>query len=115
MVDRERESKAKSLPSPYLVNAALAGLLCWSASACSSKPDTSAAEITSSQAVANLTVETFTEQCDARGGTVEIIPHCGGLNTCKGFSYDRTTELLSEHSCKGASTCGGWNCLIPDS
>jgi hypothetical protein len=110
----ETRSEMTSMPSPRIVNAALAGLLCLSASACSSKPETGPGEITSSQAVASLTVEAFTEQCDARGGTVEVIPHCGGLNTCKGFSYDRTTALLSEHSCKGAVTCGGWNCLIPD-
>ena len=100
-------------PSPPVVKAALAGLLCLSATACSSK-QTGPGEITSSQSVAGLTVAAFTEQCDARGGTVEVIPHCGGLNSCKGFSYDKTTELLSEHSCKGGATCGGWNCLVPD-
>jgi hypothetical protein len=99
----------KSMPSPHLVNAALAGLLCLSASGCSSDP-----ELTSSQTVANLNVAEFTQKCDARGGTVEDIPHCGGLNTCKGFSYDLTTKLLSEHTCKGAATCAGWNCVIPD-
>jgi hypothetical protein len=65
--------------------------------------------------VAELTVEEFTEQCDLREGTVEVIAHCRGLNTCQGFSYDITTDLLSEHTCKGAVTCAGWNCLVPDS
>jgi len=101
-------------PSPPIAKAALAGLLCLSASACSSTLETGPGEITSSQSIAGLTVTGFTEQCDARGGTVEVIAHCGGLNSCRGFSYDKTTELLSEHSCKGAATCGGWNCLLMD-
>jgi hypothetical protein len=114
-VARARDLKSmKSMPSLPIANAALAGLLCLSASACSSTPETGPGEITSSQSVASLTVAEFTEQCDARGGTVEVIPHCGGINTCKGFSYDKTTGLLSEHSCRGAATCSGWNCLVPD-
>jgi hypothetical protein len=114
-VARERTpGQLTSTPSPPMVTAALAGLLCLGVAACSSKPETGPGEITSSQSVASLTVAAFTAQCDARGGTVEVIAHCGGLNTCKGFSYDKTTELLSEHSCKGAATCGGWNCLVPD-
>jgi hypothetical protein len=54
----------------------------------------------------------FEALCDDRAGAVEIIPHCGGLNTCQGFSYDTTTGLLSEHTCQGAATCAGWNCIV---
>jgi len=42
------------------------------------------------------------------------MPHCGGFATAKGFSYDNGTMLLSEHTCHGANTCGGWNCVIAD-
>lgn len=70
--------------------------------------------ITSSQSVGVMTVEQFSAQCDERGGTVEVMPHCGGFATAKGFSYDSTTELLSEHTCQGANTCAGWNCAIAD-
>lgn len=70
--------------------------------------------VTSSQNVGVMTVEQFTALCDERGGTVEIMPHCGGFATAKGFSYDSTTELLSEHTCQGANTCAGWNCAIPE-
>jgi hypothetical protein len=106
------------LPSnPTLLSAALAGLLCLSAVGCTTKTEKAdpagPGEITSSEHVENLTEEQFTEKCDARGGSVEVMPHCGGFATAKGFSYDSSTNELSEHSCKGANTCVGWNCAIP--
>jgi len=70
--------------------------------------------ITSSENVGPMTVEQFTALCDKRSGTVEVMPHCGGFATAKGFSYDSTTQLLSEHTCKGTNTCAGWNCVVPD-
>ncbi|HEY6078471.1 MAG TPA: hypothetical protein VIW29_06700 [Polyangiaceae bacterium] len=70
--------------------------------------------ITSSEAAGVLTEEDFRALCDARGGTVEVMPHCGGFATAKGFSYDNGTQLLSEHTCAGANTCGGWNCVLVD-
>ncbi len=70
--------------------------------------------ITSSKNVGVMTAEQFKALCDERGGTVEVMPHCGGFATAKGFSYDSTTELLSEHTCAGANTCSGWNCAIPE-
>jgi hypothetical protein len=70
--------------------------------------------ITSSQNVGVMTEEQFKALCDERGGTVEVMPHCGGFATAKGFSYDSGTQLLSEHTCQGANTCAGWNCAIPD-
>jgi hypothetical protein len=69
--------------------------------------------ITSSTPVEDMTQADFQTQCAEQGGTFEIIPHCGGLNDCKGFSYDYTTGLLSEHTCKGAATCTGFNCILP--
>jgi hypothetical protein len=99
-----------------LTSAALAGLLCVSASACTTEkpPAPGPGEITSSQVVADMTEEKFTAACDERGGTVEVMPHCGGFATAKGFSYDLGTQELSEHTCKGGNTCAGWNCAIPD-
>ena len=61
-----------------------------------------------------LTADAVKALCDERGGTVEVMPHCGGFATAKGFSYDAGTQELSEHTCRGANTCGGWNCVIPD-
>ncbi len=102
-----------SLPrrsNPALLRAALLGLAC---AACSSSSSSdSETGITSSQRAPGMTAEAFAERCDARGGTVEVIPSCGGLNTCKGFSYDVTTQLLSEHTCATYATCTGWNCVI---
>jgi hypothetical protein len=77
-------------------------------------PQESEGHITSSEEVGVLTEAEFTALCDERGGTVEVMPHCGGFATAKGFSYDNTTLLLSEHTCAGANTCGGWNCAIDD-
>lgn len=68
--------------------------------------------ITSSTAAGVLTADDFKALCDQHGGTVEVMPHCGGFATAKGISYDAGTQLLSEHTCMGANTCGGWNCII---
>jgi hypothetical protein len=99
--------------SPRLLGTALAGLLCLSTQACGSKAsDTSSTpEITSSKEVDNLDAAGFKALCDARMGTVEEMAHCGGLATAPGFSYDITENMLSEHTCKGANTCAGWNCI----
>jgi hypothetical protein len=68
-------------------------------------------EITSSKQVLGLDAAGFKALCDARGGTVEVMAHCGGLATARGFSYDTGNSMLSEHTCKGANTCAGWNCV----
>ena len=70
--------------------------------------------ITSQTEAGVLAVDDFTTLCDERGGTVEVMPHCGGFATAKGFSYDTGTQLLSEHTCMGTNTCGGWNCVLTD-
>ncbi|MES1185336.1 MAG: hypothetical protein ABUL60_16105 [Myxococcales bacterium] len=110
--------EARACCSQRLLGAALAGLLCLATAGCSSKDEPSKSDatpkITSSKLVGAMTVDDFTALCDARGGTVEVMPHCGGFATAKGFSYDSTTESLSEHTCAGANTCAGWNCAIVD-
>jgi hypothetical protein len=70
--------------------------------------------ITSTDAARGLTIETFRAMCDRRGGYIEIHPHCGGANTCRGFSYDEGTGDFTEHTCAGLNTCNGWSCVIPD-
>jgi len=93
--------------SPRLLQAALAGLVSLGLMGCgSSQP-----EITSTKHVENLDEAGFTKLCDARSGRVEVLAHCGGLATARGFSYDITTQELAEHTCKGANTCAGWNCI----
>ena len=61
-----------------------------------------------------LTLEQFTALCDAKHGIVEIQPHCGGSNACRGMSYDSNTQTLTEHTCRGTNTCGGYSCVICD-
>ena len=78
--------------SRALLTAALGGLMCLGPTACTAS---SGAAITSSKVVTDMTQQKFTQMCDDRGGTVEIIPECG----CK-------------NSCKGANTCAGYNCFI---
>ncbi|MFO0566327.1 MAG: hypothetical protein U0263_11730 [Polyangiaceae bacterium] len=68
--------------------------------------------ITSSEVDPNMTLEKFTADCNALGGKLEIHPHCGGANSCKGMSYDTATHVLTHHSCKGLNTCAGYSCVL---
>jgi len=71
------------------------------------------AGVTSTQQ-GSLTLDQFTADCNAQDGVVEIQPHCGGSNDCRGFSYDSETQMLLVHSCRGLNTCGGYSCIICD-
>lgn len=109
---------------PRLIAAALAGLLCLTQACSPEEADAShasgaagaagTAEITSSKKVEGLDAAGFKALCDERHGTVEVMPHCGGFATARGFSYDTTNSMLSEHTCKGANTCAGWNCVTDE-
>jgi hypothetical protein len=131
-----------SSASHALLAAALGGLLCVAASACSDattptnpNPPTSpdAPEMTdgstsafecdagvyadagvTSSTVESLTLADFTTQCNAQNGIVEIQPHCGGSNACRGMSYDIETQTLLVHTCRATNTCGGYSCIICD-
>lgn len=106
-----KDSKALASPaSSRLVHAALAGLLSWGTQACSSSSQPEG-HITATSQVGPLTAADFQTLCDARDGTVETMAHCGGLASAAGFSYDIDTQTLAEHTCKGANTCAGWNCI----
>jgi hypothetical protein len=82
--------------------------------ACADAGSPDAAVVTSTTYVPSLTLADFTTECDQRGGTVEIEPHCGGSNSCRGMSYDTGTGELTEHTCKGMNTCAGYSCIICD-
>jgi hypothetical protein len=97
-------------PSRALVAAAIAGLLSLGGAGCDSGPE---GKVTSSTVVTGMTLERFTADCDERDGTVELHAHCGGVNTCQGFSYDDTTQVLSEHTCRALNTCSGYSCVVP--
>lgn len=99
------------MASRALLLAALGGLMCPGLTACGSQ--SAGGEVTSSKVVPDMTLEKFTQMCDDRGGTVEINPHCGGSNSCKGMSYDEGTQTLTEHTCKATNTCAGYSCIIP--
>jgi hypothetical protein len=59
-----------------------------------------------------ITQEAFSATCASRNGTVQVHPHCGGANSCRGMSYDSETETLTEHSCRATNTCTGFSCII---
>jgi hypothetical protein len=69
--------------------------------------------ITYTDSASDVSFESFSALCTTRGGHVEIAPHCGGFNTCAGFSYDQTRETWTEHTCAGLNTCTGYSCVIP--
>jgi hypothetical protein len=129
----------ESSASRALLSAALGGLLCASMSTCAATTTTSdsgspdapvgldsgpapqcdsgipdAAVVTSSTIVANMTLDSFTSQCQALNGAVEIQPHCGGSNSCRGMSYDTETQTLLQHTCRATNTCAGYSCVICD-
>ena len=103
--------------SRRLLAAALAGLLGVTVQACSDTEHSSANQasgsITLSKVDADMTLEKMTTLCDEKGGTIEQHPHCGGANSCKGMSYDETTEVYTEHTCRGMNTCAGYSCVLP--
>lgn len=70
--------------------------------------------ILSSQVVPDLSLEQFTSDCQKVGGVVETHAVCGGQNTCKGFSYDDDTDVLTDHTCRGYNTCSGFSCVVSD-
>jgi hypothetical protein len=68
-------------------------------------------EVTSSTVQA-MTQAQFASECEARSGVFEIEPHCGGLNHCRGLSYDTATQVLTEHTCRATNTCAGFSCIV---
>lgn len=111
--DPETSSDALPVASQRLLQAAAAGLLAFGLLGCHeerARVANATGEITSTKTV-DLDEAGFKALCDERNGTVEVMPHCGGFATAPGFSYDTTTQVLAEHTCKGANTCAGWNCV----
>ncbi|MEO8796995.1 MAG: hypothetical protein ABI551_03845 [Polyangiaceae bacterium] len=118
--------------SPLLLAAAVGGLL----SACSSpssgpQPATNAeveggteveacdAGVVDDPAIMSMTTGAmseadFTARCDSAHGVVQVEPHCGGNNQCRGFSYDSKTQALTENTCRATNTCGGFSCIVCD-
>jgi hypothetical protein len=75
-------------------------------------PVSSDPAVTSSTVIANMTRDDFAARCDARHGILEVQPHCGGSNACRGLSYDSGTGALTEHTCRATNTCAGFSCVI---
>jgi hypothetical protein len=67
--------------------------------------------VTSREQRPGMTFEQFAAMCDASGGFIQTHPHCGGFNSCRGFSYDQTTTTFTTHTCAGLNTCTGWTCV----
>lgn len=71
-------------------------------------------QILSSETVSPWDQQAFTALCDERGGWVQVHPHCGGANSCRGFSYDSDTNVWTEHTCRAVNTCTGFSCIVCD-
>lgn len=116
MTEHEQLDRLSSRSRDRLLRAAVTGLLAGSLAACSSPPDETPArgKVTSTESVGPLSEQEFRTMCDEAGGTVEALAHCGGLATGPGFAYDSGAGTLARHTCAGANTCGGWNCLTEE-
>jgi hypothetical protein len=68
--------------------------------------------VTSTTTVGTLTLAQFTSQCTGLNGVVEIQPHCGGSNNCRGMSYDSDLGTILQHTCRATNTCAGFSCII---
>jgi hypothetical protein len=108
---------------PALLSAALAGLL--GTSACQAAPNDPQGQapndepepqgkILSSVVEPHMTFDTFKSECMQQQGKLEMHSHCGGMNSCNGFSYDTTTQVFTEHTCKALNTCSGYSCVVPE-
>ena len=60
----------------------------------------------------SLTYEAFVSQCEEWGGYVETHASCSGANSCAGYSFNKYSFELSEHTCRGVNTCGGYSCVV---
>jgi hypothetical protein len=56
----------------------------------------------------------LSEMCDERNGFLQVHGSCGGVSTCRGFSYGDWEEesQLVEHSCSGVNGCAGLSCVL---
>jgi hypothetical protein len=70
--------------------------------------------VISTEIIADLTLQEFTEMCGEAGGVVETHASCGGVVSGPGFSYDDATHAFTEHTCAGYNTCSGFSCVIDD-
>ena len=104
---------------PALLSAALAGLM-GSAGCQTAGPDMPAdasmpqGKVTSTTVEPEMTLDMFKAECTDQHGKIEMHAHCGGMNSCKGFSYDTSSHVFSEHTCKALNTCSGFSCVTAD-
>jgi hypothetical protein len=102
-----------------LMTAALAGLAA-GAFSCGDEGDTVAPtdeaeeepRVTSTTKDESVRIATFTAECQAEGGFVQVHAVCSGNNACRGFSYNKYSYERVEHTCKGTNTCGGMSCVF---
>jgi hypothetical protein len=134
--------ESTSAVSQALLSAALGGLLCLASSGCSSSPSSAAGGSQASTGtvvnadtpmpdttcdggvvpnrqimsatMAAVTQDQFAAQCQTMNGILEIQPHCGGSNACRGMSYDSEAQTLIEHTCRGLNSCAGFSCVVCD-
>lgn len=90
-----------------LLSCAVAGML--SLVGCSEE---SGPRVISSVEDRTMTTSTFTARCTQDGGLVQTHAVCGGVNACRGYSFNKYDFVLTEHTCKAMNTCGGISCVV---
>jgi hypothetical protein len=66
-----------------------------------------------SEVEGNRTFASLEEECEGRGGYIQIHAACSGVNFCRGFSYgDWDPGVLIEHTCAGINGCNGLSCVV---
>ncbi|MET0340906.1 MAG: c-type cytochrome [Polyangiales bacterium] len=58
------------------------------------------------------------QDCDSKGGYIQLHAACAGSNSCQGFSYWSPKPgvtgpgVLNEHACSSANGCRGASCVV---
>lgn len=99
-------------PRAALLAAAIAGLSGVWLPACESETTSDEPAITSTKVDEAMTYDKFAADCDKQGGFVQTHAVCSGNNSCRGFSYNKYSYKLTEHTCKGMNSCGGMSCVL---
>lgn len=100
---------SKSLLHDALLGAAITGLL---ASGCASEKTDNAPRAIREIHDASLTVASFKQMCETRGGLTQTHASCGGTNSCRGLIYNTWAgDTIVEHTCRGFNSCLGISCV----
>lgn len=104
------KSRSKALFHDALLGAAISGLV---AGGCASEdPTDSAPRALREIHDPDLTVESFKNMCEERGGLTQVHASCASTNACAGLIYNTWAgDTIVEHTCRGFNSCVGISCV----